>query len=110
MSFGLHHLSARRQAAFGVEPYPSAHIARRVFDYAMYAVGVVQPAALVPQIVSIYAYRQTAGISLATWIAFTCFNSLWAVYGHVHGDRLIFAGNLLFVCFDLAIVAGVLAY
>ncbi|MBU6321674.1 MAG: hypothetical protein KGI78_00955 [Patescibacteria group bacterium] len=80
------------------------------FDYLMYGVGLVQPVALVPQVVAIYVDGRKLGVSIATWLALTLFNALWAVYGWRHRDWPILIANVLLAILDVAIVAGVLWY
>lgn len=108
MSLGFSHLRARHQAR--LEPFPSPNLVRRLFDYLMYAVGILQPSALLPQVVDIYIYHSKEGVSLATWLMLTVFNTLWAVYGYVHHDRLIMTANIFLMVLDIAIVLGVLLY
>ncbi len=110
MNIGMHHLRARHRASRGLEIFPSPVLARRLFDYFMYAVGLLQPAALLPQVAAIYIDHSKAGISLATWGMLTFFNLLWGLYGFLHHDRLIMTANILLVILDVAIVAGVLWY
>lgn len=107
---GLRHIHARKRLAQGLEPFPSRNVARRAFDYLMFAVGVVQPAALLPQIKTIYIDHSTAGVSIATWLMLTVFNTLWAFYGFVHRDKLITTANVLLTILDVAIVFGALSY
>jgi len=110
MSLGIHHLRVRHRASRGLEPFPSPVFARRVFDYLMYTVGIIQPLALLPQIASVYLDGSKQGVSLPTWLMLTVFNTLWAIYGVVHKDRLIMTANILLTVLDVAIVAGVLWY
>ena len=80
------------------------------FDYVMYGVGIVQPLALVPQVLAIYVAHSKVGVSLATWILLTLFNTLWAIYGYTHKAAPILIANILLTVLDLAIVLGVLFY
>lgn len=110
MNLGMRHIHARKRVARSLEPFPSSRFGRRVFDYLMYGVGLLQPAALLPQVVAIYIDHSKAGVSLATWLLLTLFNTLWAVYGYLHRDRLIMTANILLMILDAAIVVGVLWY
>lgn len=110
MNLGMQHLHLRKRVSQNLEPYPSPHLPRRMFDYLMYAVGLLQPAALLPQVTDIYVHHSKEGVSLATWLLLTVFNTLWATYGYVHRDRLIMAANVLLAILDIAIVFGVLFY
>ncbi len=107
---GFHHVRARARLAKGLEPFPARGAWKRLLDYVMYGVGIAAPIALVPQIIQIYMAKNAEGISLITWLLFTLLNILWALYGAVHKDRLIFYANTFMIFFDLIIVAGILMY
>jgi len=96
--------------ARGLEPFPSPDTLRRVFDYLMFAVGILQPLALLPQVISIYFNGEKTGVSASTWLMLTVFNTLWALYGYIHRDKLIMVANILLTILDIAIVFGVLYY
>lgn len=100
MNSGMQHLVMRKRL----------HDRFQFFDYLMYAVSVIQPLALVPQIVSVWVDGVTAGISISTWLLLGFFNALWAVYGVIHRDRIIFIANFLMMAGDLAVVIGVLTH
>jgi uncharacterized protein with PQ loop repeat len=108
MNNGMQHLSARRRLYKYLEPFPSRNAFKKALDYLMYGVGIIQPIALVPQIIAIYVHGQTAGISISTWLLLSFFNLLWALYGLVHRDRAIFLANFLMMSGDIAIVIGAL--
>ncbi len=110
MNLGMRHIHARKRVARNLEPFPSSRLGRRIFDYFMYAVGLLQPAALLPQVAAIYIDHSTTGVSLATWLMLSVFNTLWAVYGYLHHDKLIMVANIFLMILDAAIVLGVLLY
>src|SRR3989344_3627258 len=101
VNLGMHHLHRRRRAA---------RPALSPFDYLMYGVGMVQPLALLPQIIAIYVDHSKVGVSTTTWIALTVFNTLWAIYGYRHRAWHIMIANIMLAVLDVAIVAGVLWY
>ena len=107
---GFHHIRSRARAAEGLEPFPSRNAWKRYLDYLMYAVGVLSPLALLPQIGSIYLNHATEGVSIETWLLLCLFNLLWINYGIVHGDKPIIISHSLFAVFNVIIVAGVLMY
>ena len=76
----------------------------------MYAVGILAPLALVPQILQIYTTKSSAGISLFTWLLLALVNALWALYGAVHKDAQLIFANAFITLFDLVIVVGILMY
>jgi len=107
---GFRHLRKRARIAQGLEPFPARGAWKRFLDYLMYGVGIAAPIALLPQIFQIYETKNTAGISLLTWVLLTVLNTLWALYGAVHKDKQLFFANALIVLFDLVIVFGILVY
>lgn len=108
--YGLHHIHARRRVARGLEPFPSKHWAKRLFDFLMFGVGVVQPLALLPQIKTIYIDHSTMGVSITTWMLLSVFNFLWATYGIIHRVIPMVIANVLLFALDVAIVVGALGY
>ena len=107
---GFHHLRARARVTRGLEQFPSRNKMKRLLDYLMYAVGILAPLALVPQIIQLYTTKSSEGLALPTWILFTIFNILWATYGVVHKDKHIIYANALMALFNSIVVAGVLMY
>lgn len=107
MNNGMQHLHARKRLYKYLEPFPSRNAFKRFLDYLMYGVGIIQPIALVPQIIEVYVHNETAGISISTWLLLSIFNLLWATYGIVHRDKVIFIANFLMMAGDLAVVIGV---
>jgi uncharacterized protein with PQ loop repeat len=107
---GFHHIRARARSAQGLEPFPATGFWKRALDYLMYAVGILAPLALVPQIIQIYTTKSSAGISLFTWLLLALVNALWAFYGAVHKDAQLIFANAFITLFDLVIVVGILMY
>jgi uncharacterized protein with PQ loop repeat len=107
---GFHHLRGRVRQTQNIEPFPAKAPAKRVLDYVMSVVGVAQPFALVPQVIAVYIDHQTAGLSPLTWGLLTICNTLWALYGAAHHDRIIMIANTLIALFDVAILIGILHF
>lgn len=110
MNTGMQHLHARRRIFSHLEPFPSTDALKRSLDYLMFFVGIVQPLALIPQLIEIYGYRQVTGLSITTFVAFGCCNVLWALYGAVHKEKPILISGILFVFLYAAIVTGIVLY
>ena len=107
---GFHHLRARARKTHGLETFPSRNAAKRLLDYLMYAVGILAPLALVPQILQLYTSKSSVGLSLPTWSLLIVFNVLWAVYALVHKDKHILFANFMMALFNTSIVVGILLY
>ncbi len=110
MNLGFRHIHQRQQVTAGLEPFPARGTFKHYLDRFMFVIGIVQPVALLPQVIAIYGSHQTQGVSLATWLLLTFFNAMWAIYGAVHKDKPITIANVLLTVLDLAIVFGVLFY
>lgn len=107
---GFHHLRSRVLLSGGLEPFPAQGAFKRFLDRLMYAVGVLAPFALLPQVVRLYATKSSAGVSLATWVLLAFFNLLWIMYGVVHKDKPIIIAHSLFIVMNAAIIVGALIY
>lgn len=107
---GFRHLRSRMRESRGLEPFPAETPFKRYLDYFMYAVGVLAPLALVPQITQIYSAKSSAGVSLLTWLLLMVVNVLWITYAVVHNDRHIIVANGLTLIFNAVIVVGIFLY
>ena len=107
---GLHHLRTRDRISDGLEPFPARSLLKGALDYVMYAVGVLAPLALLPQVIHIYTEKSAAGLSLSTWVLLTFFNTMWILYGIVHKDKPIIIANVLFAILNALIAIGALLY
>jgi len=84
----------------------------RVFEPLMVVVGIVQPLATLPQISKVYfTHSQHAlGQSLTTWVIYSLACLLWTIYGLLNRKPAIYAGNILGLAMDLAMVNGILMH
>jgi len=88
----------------------SRSLTRTLFDDGMYAVALVTPVLTLPQLVLIWTNRQTAGVSLVTWAAYTVMSGVWLIYGLLQRQKpLILSQACLFVV-DFAVVLGVVIF
>jgi uncharacterized protein with PQ loop repeat len=110
MNLGQQHMHARVRVFKNLEKFPSEDTFKKYLDYLIYVVGIIQPLALIPQIVSIYGSRDAAGLSALTWGLLGCANALWALYGAVHRERIIVIANAFMMTLDIVIVVGILLY
>ena len=110
MSQGMHHLHLRKRLYKNLEQFPHPKTLVRWFDYAMYAIAIVAPVVLLPQVYQLFVYQSAEGLSLATWLLLGTVNLLWSFYGLVHRERLIFLSNFLIAVLDAVIVCGILLY
>lgn len=64
----------------------------------------------IPQIVTIWATRQAAGVSVLSWGAYWISALAWFVYGLQKRDRNIYLPCLGWLALDGAVVIGALLY
>ena len=64
----------------------------------------------VPQIYTIWASRQAAGVSLLSWTAYWISAFVWFVYGIQKRDRNIYLPCVGWLLLDGAVVVGILIY
>ena len=110
MHEGLHHLHSRKRIYERLEKYPSPSLLKRLFDYLMYAVAILSPLALLPQIFEIYSSHNVAALSLPTWAMLGSINILWTLYGLLHREYPILIASIAFACLNFAGVVGILMY
>jgi uncharacterized protein with PQ loop repeat len=82
----------------------------RRFDYIMDAVALLSPLVLLPQVLSIYATQNVAGLSLITWILFSGLNALWIIYGVARKSTPILIANLLSGVLNVTGAIGIILF
>lgn len=80
------------------------------FNSCMYLVALISPVMTVPQFVLVWAHRQTAGLSLATWSAYTLASLLWLAYGLMQRQKPLVLSQALLLVLDFSIVLGVVLH
>lgn len=80
----------------------------RLLDDSVYLIGALNLAFTVPQLYEIVVYRNADGISLVSWVMYTCSAAFWVVYGVAHRARAVMILNALWVGMNLAIVIALL--
>lgn len=71
---------------------------KRASDRALFLLAVSVPLLSVPQLVKIVTEKNTAGISIFTWVLYTLFAFIWLAYGLRTKERLItisYVGNVV---------------
>jgi uncharacterized protein with PQ loop repeat len=110
MNLGFLHLHTRKRISVEADPYPHPSFIKRHFDRIMYAVALVAPAILLPQVYRIFAYQDVGGLSLFTAAALACFNLLWIMYGMLHQAIPIVVANTAFFMLNVASVYAILIF
>lgn len=73
-----------------------------------YGMGLAAPLMTIPQLYTIWIEKNTAGVSIQTWLGICFFNVFWVLYGAIHKDKPIIFSNLAWIVMQLLIVVGVL--
>jgi uncharacterized protein with PQ loop repeat len=76
----------------------------------MYVVAFAAPFFTVPQFVEIWTTKNTSGLSLVTWAAYTVVSFLWLLYWKEHEEKWILISQSLIVLLNAGILAGILLY
>jgi len=77
-------------------------------DTLTFATGILLPLLTIPQAYMVVVNKQTAGVSLLTWSFYLFASALFAVYGVIHGEKLLMYTYFPFTLIEGAIVVGVL--
>lgn len=104
---GWHHLHKRKRMYENYEPYPHPDRLKRSMDKFIYFIGVLGPIMALPQLIEIWVYGNSAGVSALSWGAFGVIAFFWCVYGVLHRNRPIIISQVLWMLFDVLIVIGI---
>ena len=75
-----------------------------------FAGGVAMPLLTLPQLYTIWVSRQTAGVSLATWLCYTLISLIFFVFGLRNRHRLLMITYFPMFVIELFIVVGLIVY
>jgi uncharacterized protein with PQ loop repeat len=92
--------------ASSLEPYSYG----RALDSAMYAVSIISPLGLAPQLYLIFSTHDVIDLSLSMWVFFTAVDLLWLVWGMVHRLNPVIVANMLGVLLNVLGVIGILLF
>jgi len=76
-------------------------------DRVMYAVGILAPFVTLPQVIQVWIFRDSSGVSAITWLLMGIVALLWCVYGFIHKEKPLIISNALFCIFNFLIILGV---
>lgn len=110
MASGFHHLHKRKRIYKKFEEYPSPNKFKRFFDYFIYAIAILTPVILVPQIYKIWYFQNVSGVSLLTWLGTLLGGIFWLIYGFIHKEKPIIITNTMGIFFHILIIIGILKF
>jgi len=70
--------------------------------------ALIEPLATIPQIYNIWIYKDTSGVSLATWTFYSLTYFIWLLYGIKTTDKPIIASDALWSTTQILVVIGIL--
>lgn len=109
MSFiGSHH-AYRKSAHTHGKRFPKHSVAGFI-DKSIYLIGILSVAANLPQLWTIWATKNTSGVSLISWTGFFLGSIFWFWYGILHNEKPIMLVNGLLIFVQAGIVLGLLLY
>jgi uncharacterized protein with PQ loop repeat len=94
-----------------LHPHPGKHPprdGRSWLDKVLPVLSIFTMALTVPQVWSVWVDRQTAGVSLLSWGAYTLAACLWLVDGLRKKDKTIWVACIGWIALDAAVFVGVL--
>ena len=80
----------------------------KLFDKSMYFLALIAPVMTIPQLIEVWTHHKKAGVSVATWGAYTFVTFLWLIYGILHKEKQLILVNSLLILLDGSIVVGIL--
>jgi uncharacterized protein with PQ loop repeat len=107
---GLHHFHARKRTHQKLEPYPHPEKVKNFFDKSIFYVAILGPLFTIPQVLQIWLLKDASGVSLVSWSSYIAIAIFWLAYGCLHNERPIIIANILWLVFQVAIVAGTVIY
>ncbi len=107
---GLHHLHKRKRQTKKLEPYPHPEPLKRFLDHIIYAVCILTPMIVLPQVWKIWSEQNASGISLITYVGLIIANLIWVFYGVVHKEKPIILLYFFFFLVNSAIALGRILY
>lgn len=79
---------------------------RSLFDRLVLVLGVVESLTTLPQLYEIWIEKQTAGVSVITWIAYCLVECVWLAYGIRQEDKAIIGGSLSWGIMEALVAIG----
>ncbi len=81
-----------------------------IIDKLVYFAAIFSPAMTLDQVWIIWAEKNTAGLSLLTWLSYTIVTLIWLSYGIVHKEKVIILSNIIWIILNIFIVSGIILY
>lgn len=79
-----------------------------LLDDSIYVIGAFALLANIPQLWNIWVKKQTAGVSVISWIGFFVGSLFWLGYGILHKEKPIIVINFVLIFIQAGVVLGLL--
>jgi len=79
-------------------------------DKAIYAIGILGPILVLPQLLKIWTTQDATGVSLITWTVWVFVDIVWIVYGFAHKVMPIIVSHVAYTLTTAGVVLGILLY
>ncbi|KKW48108.1 MAG: hypothetical protein UY99_C0013G0015 [Parcubacteria group bacterium GW2011_GWA1_59_11] len=100
-----HHQKLRREAG-----ETKLNLGVLFMDRLIWLVALLGPLATIPQVMTIWAGRETEGLSLFSWSAYSLFSVVWLVYSLVHKEKVLLFNSILWIIMNSLVLLGILTY
>ncbi len=110
MNHEPHHPLIRKRIYRNLEPYPHPDPKKQFLDQLIFVIGALGPLSTLPQIYTIFAHKNAAGVSAFSWFAYFLFSIVWVVYGVVHKEKAIIFTYSLWILMNGLVALGAIIY
>lgn len=93
-----------------INPWASKNPWVAFLDKLVYPIGLLGPAALVPQVLQIWVQKNTIGVAISTWTMFLGIAFFWILYAQAHKAWNILVTSTISFCMYTAIVVGYILF
>ncbi len=83
---------------------------RHFIDKLIYVIAIFGPFLTLPQIIKIWYFKETIGVSFLTWMAFTVMGFVWLLYGLAHKEKPIIVNNIIWIIMEILVLVGLVVY
>ena len=80
------------------------------FENLVLLVAIIEPLSTVPQIITTYTLQDATGVSLLSWLLFTCASIVWLIYGIKIKSNPLIASSVMWVLTEIILIVGIVIY
>lgn len=107
----MHYLGLRHKHERALAPGREKTTRYIVFlDKVTLIIGIIGPATVLPQVISIYSTQSAADVSFTTWFLMTIVQIPWILYGFAHKDKILISSFILWTAVNTLVIVGIVLY